>query len=252
MRDDHVFDGIADKFAKNIYGTTKGKLRHTLLCDVLTPHVPNHAHVLEIGGGTGVMTAYLASIGHKVVLTDASKDVLVQAEDLFSQSVNASFRDNIEIRQQFLQDINDFTPFNVIVCHAVLEWLDEPYEALSMLYDRMTAGTTLSLSFFNYDANLFANAIYGNFDYIAKGMKAKKQVRLNPKKPLSALKVLEYCESLGFSIVEKAGVRCFHDYMRDISHQASKYDELLALERQYHKQAPYMWLGKYFHIIAKK
>ncbi len=29
---DHGFDGISDKFARNIYGTTKGTLRHTLLC----------------------------------------------------------------------------------------------------------------------------------------------------------------------------------------------------------------------------
>ena len=116
----------------------------------------------------------------------------------------------------------------------------------------MKPGARLSLSFFNQDANLFANAIYGNFDYIAKGMKVKKQVRLNPKQPLSATRVVEHCESLGFKIIEKAGIRCFHDYMRDITHQSSKFDDLLALERQYHRQAPYLWLGKYFQLILEK
>ncbi len=36
------------------------------------------------------------------------------------------------------------------------------------MYKNMKPGARLSLSFFNQDANLFANAIYGNFDYIAK------------------------------------------------------------------------------------
>ena len=250
--DDHIFDGIADKFAKNIYGTTKGKLRHTLLCDVLDSHLTANSTVLEIGGGTGVMAAHLAALGHSVVLTDASNDVLQQAADLLSQSSNEAIRDNIEIRQEFLQEITDFERFNVVICHAVLEWLDNPYEALSSIYNRMKPRTIMSLSFFNHDANLFANAIYGNFDYIEKGMKAKKQVRLNPKQPLSAVKVLNYCESLGFTVLDKAGIRCFHDYMRDISHQTTKYDDLLALERKYHKSDPYMWLGKYFQLIVEK
>jgi len=108
MIDDHIFDGIADKFAKNIYGTTKGKLRHTLLCDVLDSHLTANSTVLEIGGGTGVMAAHLAALGHSVVLTDASNDVLQQAADLLSQSSNEAIRDNIEIRQEFLQEITDF------------------------------------------------------------------------------------------------------------------------------------------------
>ena len=252
MIDDHIFDGIAEKFAKNIYGTTKGKLRHTLLCDVLDNHLVANSKILEIGGGTGVMAAHLASMGHSVVLTDASSDVLQQARELVAHSDNDNIRANIEIRQEFLQEITDINRFNLIICHAVLEWLDNPYEALSSIYDRMEPGAVLSLSFFNHDANLFANAIYGNFDYIEKGMKAKKQVRLNPKQPLSAGKVLNYCDSLGFTVLEKAGIRCFHDYMRDISHQSAKYDDLLSLERKYHRSEPYMWLGKYFQLMLRK
>ena len=200
MNNDRIFDGIAEKFSSNIYGTTKGKLRHTLLCDVLEPYLTTPVRAIEIGGGTGVMTAHIASKGHSVVL----------------------------------------------------EWLGAPFNAIDFMYKNMKPGARLSLSFFNQDANLFANAIYGNFDYIAKGMKVKKQVRLNPKQPLSATRVVEHCESLGFKVIEKAGIRCFHDYMRDITHQSSKFDDLLALERQYHRQAPYLWLGKYFQLILEK
>lgn len=247
MKNDHIFDGIAEKFSKNIYGTTKGKLRHTLLCDVLAPYVNTEPQrIIEIGGGTGVMAAHLAQLGHHIVLTDASEDVLNEANLLLAQW------QHVEVRHQYLQEISDLSNYDFLVCHAVLEWLDEPYDALRYLYDNMAEGALLSLSFFNQDANLFANAIYGNFDYIEKGMKAKKQVRLNPKQPLGAIAVIEFCEALGFEIVDKAGIRCFHDYMRDISHQESKYDALLALERKHHRQAPYLWLGKYFQLVLRK
>ena len=251
MNNDRIFDGIAEKFSNNIYGTTKGKLRHTLLCDVLAPYLEKPLRAIEIGGGTGVMTAHIASLGHSVVLTDASKDVLTQASSLF-ESMSSINGDDITVRHQFLQSIEDLAEFDLIVCHAVLEWLDAPFDAIDFIHQNMKKGARLSLSFFNQDANLFANAIYGNFDYIAKGMKVKKQVRLNPKQPLSAMRVVEHCESLGFAVLDKAGIRCFHDYMRDVTHQNSKFDDLLALERQYHKKAPYMWLGKYFQLILEK
>jgi S-adenosylmethionine-dependent methyltransferase len=246
MNNDRIFDGIAETFSRNIYGTTKGRIRHTLLCDALAPYIETPMRVIEIGGGTGVMSAHLASLGHSVVLTDASKDVLLQAKN------NVEAFENVKLRQQYLQEISDLKEYDLVVCHAVLEWLDSPFDALAFLYQGMQKGAKLSLSFFNQDANLFANAIYGNFDYIAKGMKAKKQVRLNPKQPLSAGKVETFCKSLGFNVRDKAGIRCFHDYMRDISHQSSKYNELLSLERQYCRQEPYMWLGKYFHLLLEK
>ena len=246
MNSDHIFDGIASKFASNIYGTTKGKLRQIILCDVLEPHIDSPMNIIEVGGGTGVMTAHLASKGHRVVLTDASADVLALAKE------NLADFDNVTIRQQYLTAIDDLGDYDLVVCHAVLEWLSEPYDALRFLFDNMRTGAKLSLSFFNKDAALFANALYGNFDYIARGMKVKNQVRLNPKQPLSAKEITPYCESLGFHIHSKTGIRCFHDYLKDKSQQTTHFDSVLELERKYNQTDPYMWLGKYFHLLLEK
>ena len=132
MKNDHIFDGIAEKFANNIYGTTKGRLRHTLLCDVLAPYLARPLKAIEIGGGTGVMTAHIAAMGHDVVLTDASSDVLSKAAPL----LNAS--DNIRIRHQYLQEIDDLAAYDLVVCHAVLEWLDAPFDAIDFIHKNMT------------------------------------------------------------------------------------------------------------------
>lgn len=246
MSKDQIFDGIAAKFANNIYGTSKGQLRHILLCDALAPYISTPKSILEIGGGTGVMAAHLSSLGHSVTLTDASEEVLCHAKE------NLADCPKVEIRHQFLISIEDINDYELIVCHAVLEWLDEPYAALQFIYDNMRPGTQLSLSFFNRDAALFGNAIYGNFDYIARDMKVKNQVRLNPKQALPAKTVSDFCESIGFTVLSKAGIRCFHDYLKNPSHQTSLFEPLLALERQYNKTEPFMWLGKYFHLVLAK
>lgn len=244
---DTVFDGIAGKFSANIYQTTKGELRQTLLEEALEPYLKQlPLRVLDIGGGTGVMSRYLSEMGCSVVLSDASKDVLKEAKQ------NLSPFPNVEIRQQYLQQIDDIDHFDLVICHAVFEWLSEPLDALSLLFNKMRSGAVLSLSFFNRDAALFGNAVYGNFDLIEKGMQVKNKVKLNTHNPLRPPDVLVKCESLGFDVRSTRGIRCFHDYLKDRSMQLEKFDALLSLERQYHEQSPYKWLGKYFHLFAVK
>ena len=236
---DQSFDGIAGKFAKNIYGTSKGALRHQLLCDALDELLPaGKLNIIELGGGTGVMSSYLANKGHALTLTDISADILTMAE----------VPPSVVTYQADLQSVQNLADFDIVLCHAVLEWLADPKAALAHMAKNMRPGSWLSLTFFNKDAALFGNAVYGNFDYIARGMKVKKQVRLNPKQPLSVAQVTEWVEELGFEIAASRGIRCFHDYLRDPKKASEDYESLLALERQYNQLAPFKWFGKYFHL----
>lgn len=54
------------------------------------------------------------------------------------------------------------------------------------------------------------------------------------------------------SIVEKSGVRIFHDYMQDKQQQQQEFAALLALELRYCRQEPFVSLGRYIHVMAKK
>lgn len=54
---DRNFDDIAEKFSRNIYGTTKGQLRQAILWQdldrVLAEMGPQKLRVLDAGGGEG-------------------------------------------------------------------------------------------------------------------------------------------------------------------------------------------------------
>lgn len=241
------FDGIANKFDKNIYGTTKGRLRHELLMYYLADVIGHDSsmNVLDAGGGTGMMSYEFAKCGNAIDILDISTEALDIAKQRLAAFSQTTFicGDISSIQKQY----------DLIVCHALLEWLDEPLLALAYLIEKLNPKGVLSLSFFNRDAMLFNNAIYGNFDFIAKGMKVRNMVRLNPHNPQSPKTVLTMLEQIdGIDIEITAGIRCFHDYMRDTTLQSSRFDDILTLEKQYGAQAPYKYLGKYFYIRIKR
>lgn len=246
---DQSFDTIATKFENNIYGSTKGQLRHDLLLHYLTEHIElqqSPLKILDAGGGTGVMCESLLHYGHDLTLNDVSKDSLDIAKEKMGSSQSVTFSHGE------IQRLVDNEGFDLVICHAVLEWLKHPLEAIEHLIQLTAPGGYLSISFFNRDAKLFGNLLYGNFDYVKQGMKNKNTVRLNPDMSLSPKDILNFLDAKAVQLIHQAGIRCVHDYMFDRSMQTSRYDEIKQMEIAYGQQHPYCWLGKYFHIILKK
>ncbi|WP_338292365.1 methyltransferase domain-containing protein [Planctobacterium marinum] len=246
---DISFDNIANKFDKNIYGTTKGRLRHEMLMHNLAflwPVLNENACVLDAGGGTGEFTKELLAKGYQVLLNDISMDTLEIAEQKLADY------DGLSLHHGAIQDIPAHSQFDLVTCHAVFEWLDNPQAVLSHLFELLKPGAYLSLSFFNQDANLFGNVLYGNFQLINNGMKQKNRLRLANHTPLKPKTVLNWLEELPCEVLKKSGIRCFHDYLKDKQQQSDNYQDIKQLELQYSDQEPYLWLGKYFHIVIRK
>lgn len=246
--DGHNFDDIAAKFQKNIYGTTKGQLRHELLLHYLKNHTPLHQpglDILDAGGGTGMMSGSLLQLGHRVELNDIS------AESVQMAKLRLQAFPQFSCKVSSILELDQSKKYDLILCHAVLEWLAEPLPVINKLCTLLKPQGYLSLSFFNRHAHVLGNMIYGNFDYVEAGLPRKNTVRLNPQQPHEPKMILQHFNSLPMTIIHQAGLRCFHDYLKDKNQQVSHYQQLKNLELQYGGQEPFLWLGKYFHIIAK-
>jgi S-adenosylmethionine-dependent methyltransferase len=243
------FDVIANKFENNIYGTSKGQLRHELLMHYLVKYLDfplSQSRVLDAGGGTGEMSKEMLQLGCEVTLTDISADSLQLAKSKCNQ------HSALHIVKGDILSLPEEPLYDVVICHAVLEWLSDPYPVIEKLLRLTAPGGHVSLSFFNKDAQRFGNLLYGNFDYVEQGMKVKKKVRLSPNYPLYPRDVLAYLHTQPVEIVSLAGLRCFHDYLHNRSMQTSHYEQLKQAEIDYGSCEPFMWLGKYFHIMVKK
>ncbi len=71
---DRNFDDIAEKFFRNIYGTTKGQLRQAILWQdldrVLAEMGPAKTACAGCGSGEGQTAIKMAERGHQVILCD--------------------------------------------------------------------------------------------------------------------------------------------------------------------------------------
>lgn len=252
---DRNFDDIAEKFSRNIYGTTKGLLRQAILwqdLDILLAEMNDGPlHVLDAGGGEGQTAIRMAQLGHHVTLCDVSQEMLKRAQ---AAAEEKGVSGNMHFIHCAVQDIAQHlaSPVDLILFHAVLEWVADPVAVLQKMWSVLRPGGALSLMFYNADGLLMHNMVAGNFDYVQVGMPKRKKRTLSPDHPRAPAEVYRWLEQIGWQITGKTGVRVFHDYLRDKTQQQRSFEMLLELETRYCRQEPYISLGRYIHVTARK
>lgn len=252
---DRNFDDIAEKFSQNIYGTTKGRIRQAILWEALDKIIttlPERAlSVLDAGGGGGQTGCELAARGHRVLLCDLSAKMLAQAQLLADKMM---VRDRMQFRQMSAQQIGQHLdkPVDLILLHAVLEWVAEPQALLTTLYDTLQPGGVLSLMFYNLHGLTMRMLTLGNFGYLRAGLRKRKKKTLSPDYPRNPDEVYGWLQDCGFVIEERTGIRVFHDYLRDKNYQTERFDDVLAMEKRYCQQEPFLSLGRYIHVTARR
>ena len=240
---DRIFDGLAEKFAASLYGAPRGELRLALLDHLLPRTLPLEGQpVLDVGGGLGQMSAWLASRGHAVTLAEPSEEMLDRARGMLADS-------DVDFLPATLQALPDRAPgpWRLIVCHAVLEWLADPREAIAILESLLAPGGHLSLMVFNRDALRFSNIVKGN---LAKALDDRlegtgKRQRLTPISPLTHAQINRWLEERGLIVEHVAGIRVFHDYLRERDPDEATLARLFELERRYCDVDPHWRLGRY-------
>ena len=200
---DRNFDDIADKFSRNIYGTTKGQLRQAILWQdldaLLAKMGPQPLRILDAGGGEGQTAIKMAERGHHVTLCDLSEEMIARATQAACEK---GVSHNMHFVQCAVQDVAEHleSPVDLILFHAVLEWVAEPQDVLNTLWSVLRPGGALSLMFYNANGLLMRNMVVGNFDYVALGMPKKKRRTLSPNYPRDPQQVYRWLEESGMTI----------------------------------------------------
>ena len=252
---DRNFDDIAEKFSRNIYGTSKGQMRQAILWQdldaLLAKMDAGPLRVLDAGGGEGQTAIRMAQLGHHVTLCDVSGTMIARAQTAAQEK---GVSGNMHFVQCPAQEITQHleTPVDLILFHAVLEWVAEPVSILQTLWSVLRPGGSLSLMFYNADGLLMHNMVAGNFDYVRAGMPKRKKRALSPDYPRVPADVYGWLEQIGWRITGKTGVRVFHDYLREKHQQYDCFEALLELETRYCRQEPYLSLGRYILVTALK
>src|SRR5690606_28092608 len=205
----------------------KGAIRLAVLQADLAEVLPSRPlRVLDVGAGLGHMSLWLAGQGHAVTLAEPAAPMLDGARERFAAA---------QLPAQFLQAswqelaTQAHEPYDLVLCHAVLEWLAEPAAILAPLRQLTAEDGWLSLAFYNRDALIYRNLLKGHFRKLRKERFAGEGQSLTPQRPLDP-RELETQLAPHWCIEARSGVRVFHDYMPAEFQAKAALDDLLEME----------------------
>ncbi len=256
---DRNFDDLAHRFKRNVYDGLKGAVRLRVLERDFAEFIPALAtsepasqrplRILDAGGGQGQFALTLAAQGHAVALCDISTEMLRLAR----QQVELQGLDNVELIHAPIQALAQHikSRFDLVLCHAVLEWVAEPRRLLRILQSLVAPGGFLSLTFYNRHSLIYKNLLRTNFKKVQKRQYRGYRGSLTPTNPLDPAEVYAWLEVEPMTVLCKSGIRVFHDYIFDKRDRERDPATLIDMELQFSRLEPYRSLGRYIHVLCQ-
>ncbi len=256
---DKNFDDLAHKFKRKVYGNLKGRIRLEVLKRDLTEFFPDildkncltRLRILDAGSGHGPFSLFLAQLGHHVTLCDISANML----DLARQEIDKyHLHSRTTIIHEPIQTLgkSQTGSYDMVLCHAVLEWVDDPQEIIVHLLDHLNPGGILSVTFYNLNGMVFKNLLRTNYKKILNQKYTGWAGSLTPTHPLKPETVLNWFENHGLTLLCHSGMRVFHDYILNLEDKDRHPDVVVKLELEFSRKLPFRDLGRYQHILLQK
>ena len=205
--------------------------------------------VLDAGAGLAQLAVELAAAGHRVMVNDLSDKMLAEARRRAEQQ---GVLERMSWRQGPFQALVQEQPYDLVLCHAVLEWLAEPRAAIDALAALVRPGGCLSLAFYNRDAQVFRNLVRGNFKKVQSGAVHGAAGGLTPRHPLVPDEVTDWLADSGLRVETRAGIRVFRDYVTTPMGGHLDDDAVVAMELEWSQREPFWRLGRYIHFLCRK
>jgi S-adenosylmethionine-dependent methyltransferase len=212
--------------------------------------------VLDIGGGTGGFAVRVAGLGHRVTVVDPSPDALAAL-------ARRAREDGVEVAGQqgdldALLELVGPAGADVVLCHGVLEVVDDPAAALATIREVLRPGGRLSLLVAQRHAAVIARAMAG---HVAQALallddpqyqSARATGRTGQR--FTAGEVTTLLVDAGFEVGSVHGVRVFADLVPGalLDLEPGTTAALLELERAVSDRVEYLPLATQLHLLASR
>jgi S-adenosylmethionine-dependent methyltransferase len=207
--------------------------------------------VLDVGGGTGGFAVRVAGLGHRVTVVDPSPDALA-ALSRRAREVGA----DVTGLQGDLSDISSLVAdADVVLCHGVLEVVDDPAAAMATIHSVLRPGGTLSLLVAQRHAAVIARAMAGHFPQaleLLSDTPSGHPGRTGHR--FTADEATALVTAAGFTLGSMHGVRVFADLvpgsLLDLEPGATA--ALIDLEHAVSERPEYLPLATQVHLLATR
>jgi S-adenosylmethionine-dependent methyltransferase len=257
--DSERFRSEAEKYASYLE-TAEGRLRLDLpfanLQEVL-PQVQPSLRALDLGCGTGANGLRLARLGFQVTLLDSSPAMLDIAKRAAQE---AGITQKIEIKHGDADHLTNLLregTFDVILCHNILEFVDDPGAVLSGAARALRdSSAILSVLVRNHAGEVFKAAILaGDLAAAERNLTAEwgnealygGRVRLFTPDIVRAM-----LKTASLEVIAERGVRVMADYLPPRVSLSAEYGRVFSLERKLGSRPDFAAVARYTHCLARQ
>ncbi|MFF4955663.1 class I SAM-dependent methyltransferase [Streptomyces sp. NPDC001222] len=216
--------------------------------------VGQRLRVLDVGMGQGTQALRLARAGHRVTGLEQNPTMIEVARRALSGEPEG-IRERMRIIEGDGRDTGvHFLPgsFDVVLCHGVLMYVDEPDPLLAGLARMLAPGGLLSLLVRNGDALALRPGLSGDwdtalasFDTTAYTNRLGLEVRADRLTTLTAT-----LAGIGAPLHTWYGVRVFTDTAPDDAPVPEDVERLLAAEERAGRTDPYRGVAALLHLCG--
>ncbi|QMV23810.1 methyltransferase domain-containing protein [Streptomyces sp. SCUT-3] len=156
----------------------RASLRTAVVWDVLSEALDGQAaaagreslDVLDAGGGTGNFAVRAAGMGHRVTVVDPSPDALFALERRAAEAGVADLVRGVQGDAHGLLDVVGAGAHDAVLCHGVLEYVDDPAEAVHNVVGALRPTGVVSVLAANRNGAVLARALAGHFAEARRGL----------------------------------------------------------------------------------
>ena len=227
----------------------------------LKKHIPVNSpplRILDAGGGNGFDSLALARMNHQIDIVDISQQML---DDARANAALAGVTDRLDTHAMDIFSIDKVFPaneFDIVLCHNVIQFVDDVKPLLEMLLQVIKPGGFISLITTNqYSLPYQAAFLEQDLDKAFTLLDATDQynsifeVNVHEYRPDE---VIDWLTGMGLSLEKHYGIRCLYNYWgtNELKEDSVIYGKLKKLEMEFTDREPYKQTARQFQLIARK
>ncbi|WP_341721339.1 methyltransferase domain-containing protein [Micromonospora sp. FIMYZ51] len=210
--------------------------------------------VLDVGGGTGGFAVPLARAGHRVTVVDASPDALAALSRRAAEAGVAGRVRAVQGDGDALAGLVEPASVDLVLCHAVLEVVDDPTLVAVALAGTLRPGGAASVLVAGRAAAVLGRAMNGHLDVaatLAVDPEGSAGARDTLRRRFDAESAAALLTTAGLTVEEIHGVRVLADLLPAAVADGQP-AALVELERTLAAQPPWRDLAAQLHLFARR
>jgi len=238
----------------------EGRLRQDLAFANLQEFLPQSKDplcALDVGGGTGATASRLTGLGCHVTLLDSSREMLQIADRVAGAAWGS---EKIALKHGDAAQLADLLPegsFDLVLCHNLLEFVDDPHVVLHDIAKLMRDSSALLSVLVRNRAGEVLKAVIreGNLESAERGLDAEwgyeslydGRVRL-----FTANEIVAMLKKVGLEVIAERGVRVLSDYLPAKVSREVDFERIFELERKLGQRPEFAAVARYSHYLARR